>query len=143
MTFHDMTALGLHQPVIRNREAIEAEIHRLIEILDVIDGDADDLNENGDELDASYPMTSCRAGAAHEDDEDTHDREHDNADLEPSLGWTHNPNQDNVWWSHSGIVDGEEDVGDEGEAFADMDSDCDQEGERDGDMPGGSVLVAA
>src|SRR5262245_35172978 len=60
------------------RAAIEAEVERLIEILDELDLADEDLEANGDELDASYTEdhTARFAGGAPEEDE------------EGSLGWT-------------------------------------------------------
>ena len=78
---HVPTWRGL--PIPLTREAIEAEIERLVELLDTADGDPD-LEETGDEADAAWPEGRSHLGGfvtpgLNEDSED-------DGLTEPSLG---------------------------------------------------------
>lgn len=65
---------------VTDRVSIATSVERLIDLLDAYEGDCD-LEQNGDEFDASYPEGGRRLAAAHlEDDED-------GGDSEPWLGW--------------------------------------------------------
>jgi hypothetical protein len=70
------------QRLAKLREEAAAEIERLLTFLDACDPYVmNELEDDGDEGDASYPEGGARMVAPMEDDEDS-------ADGEPSLGWT-------------------------------------------------------
>ena len=83
------------------RREAAAEIERLIAFMDRSDEYViGELEDDGDQDDASYPISGVHCANPMEDDEDSdadedsdpgedsHDREDDRADFEPSLGWT-------------------------------------------------------
>ena len=85
----------------RLRKEARDQIERLLAFLDASDTYVtSELEDDGDQNDASYPTSGSHVAnpmeddecsdAAEEDDagEDNHDREDDRADFEPSLGWT-------------------------------------------------------
>jgi len=108
------------------RKTIEAEIERLIEMLDDADDDPD-IEENGDERDQSY-AEGWRPGGAVEDDEDGGDNEPSLAAPEArslpvdyfyaqrSLIVQSGPMGSQESWARGSSGDGEENVEDEGEA---------------------------
>ena len=82
------------------RRHASAEIERLIAFMDASDTYVTtELEDDGDQADASYPESGIKVCSPMEDDEDSdaaeeddapengHDREDDRSDLEPSLGW--------------------------------------------------------
>lgn len=88
------------------RRSIEDAIERLLSLLDGMEADAE-LEQNGDEQDASWPegYTGTNFGHACEDDEDGDDTEADSADAEPDLGWTEGCNQAAASLTHGQIVE--------------------------------------
>ena len=87
--------------VRRLRREAAAEIERLISFMDASDTYVTtELEDDGDQNDASYPTSGAHCANPMEDDEDSdvdedsdpaedgHDREDDRCDFEPSLGWT-------------------------------------------------------
>jgi hypothetical protein len=119
------------------RQDVEAQINALIDLLDTLDADPDlepdpDLeDEHDDEPSLGWtsgfmPESQRQEGRGFymnenrgQDLEDEHDGREPGEDAEPdiddepSLGWTHNPNQTSASWqaNHLGTVDLEDGVG--------------------------------
>lgn len=102
------------------RQAVEAQIDLLIDMLNQMDGDADMEPSLGFTTGGYMPELHKQAGPgfhmnanAGDDCEDEHDGGEPDVDAEPSLGWTDNPNQASAAWqaNHLGTVDLEDGVG--------------------------------